>query len=287
MPKKRLGRGLNVLIPGEGAAEESVQQIPVKKIEPNPYQPRKEFDEDSLSELTASIKKHGVIQPVLVRKKEDSFQLIAGERRWRASQAAGREMIPAMVLEADERKVMEIALVENLQREDLNILEKAKAYQQLLEDFSLTQDELAARVGKSRSAITNTLRLLKLPPEVLKYVSRETLSMGHARALLSLDDRQMQIALARKIAQEDLSVREVEQLVKAVKENNVGELEEETGKEDKEPAGKPEFFLEAEQHLEKTLGTRVKIKPGKRSNTLLIKFKDKGQLDKILTLLES
>lgn len=286
MSKKRLGRGLNVLIPVDDTSSESVQQIPVEKIGPNPYQPRQQFDHEALEELKVSIQKHGVIQPVLVRKKGEGFQLIAGERRWRACKAAGIKLIPAIVQDVDERKVMEIALVENLQREDLNVLEEAKAYQRLIDDFALTQEELATRVGKSRSSITNTLRLLKLPPEIQEFVSRETLSMGHARALLSVDDRQVQMALARKTVREGLTVREVEKLVKAVKSTD-DEGEEGAVKESKvEQSETPHFFKKAEQFLQKTLGTRVKIKQGKKGNSITIKFKDQEELEKIISLIK-
>ena len=210
-----LGRGLGALIPPRevaGDAESIFQELPIGAISPNPRQPRTQFDEEALAALTASVRELGVLQPVLVRATgAGSYELIAGERRWRAAKRAGLAMIPAIVRTIDDTTSLEQALVENVQREDLNPLDEAAAYQQLLEDFHLTHDELASRVGKSRAAITNTLRLFQLPPTVQRMVADGRLTAGHARALLTTPDRAYQEALAERIATDGMSVRAVEE----------------------------------------------------------------------------
>ena len=216
-----LGKGLGSLIPaetpGEGTSTSAgaYREVPLVAITPNRHQPRAHFDEESLVTLAASVREVGVIQPVLLRATgDDAFELIAGERRWRAAKRAGLTTIPALIRETDELGSVEQALVENLHREDLSPLEEAGAYQQLIEDFGLTHDELAARVGKSRVAITNTLRLFQLPPRIQKLIAERRLSAGHARALLGTPDRSFQEALAKRIVEEGLSVRAVEEAVR-------------------------------------------------------------------------
>ena len=191
-PKRGLGKGLSALIPAkeESSTEEGVQEINIKEIRPNRFQPRHDFDEEKLAELAESVRVHGILQPIVVRAVIGGYELVAGERRWRAAQLAKLSSIPAVVRELSEAEMMEIALIENIQREDLNPLEEAEALQRLLTEFGLTQEELARRIGKSRSHIANTLRLLNLTPEVQSYVSRGTISMGHARALLAIGEAQ-------------------------------------------------------------------------------------------------
>lgn len=217
MSKKGLGRGLGALIPEVDLGErdkESILEVEIRSIVPNPKQPRREFDPAKLEELAASIREHGVVQPIVVRPKDSKYEIVAGERRWRASQLAGLTKIPALIREFSEAEVMEIALIENIQREDLNPLEEAEAYRLLIEEFHLTQDELAKRLGKSRPQITNTLRLLQLKPGARVEVQSGRLSMGHAKVLLGVEDGELQVELARRSADMGLSVRELETEVK-------------------------------------------------------------------------
>jgi ParB family transcriptional regulator, chromosome partitioning protein len=223
-----LGRGLGALIPTDitGTAGSALREVPVESIAPNPHQPRAYFDEEALAALTASVSELGVLQPILVREVgEDRFELIAGERRWRAAKRAGLPSIPVVVRTVDDVLSLEQALVENLHREDLNPLEEAAAYQQLMEDFSLTQEQVAQKVGKSRSAVANTLRLFQLPPSIQRLVAENQLSAGHARALLGTPDRAFQEDLARRIVDRGLSVREAEE---AVRTHNEAEQEPES-----------------------------------------------------------
>jgi len=262
-----LGRGLGALIP-PGAAESGavggggLQDIAVASIRPNPYQPRGSFDEESLGSLADSIREVGILQPVLVRPAGDGFELIAGERRWRAARRVGLQTIPALVRETEDNTALEEALVENLQREALNPLEEAAAYQQLIEDFKLTHDQVAARVGKSRASVTNMLRLLQLPPAIQKLVRDRQLSMGHARALLGTPDRAFQESLAKRVVAEDLSVRAVEDAVREHSEGGPAGPTAggggSTGNRRLRPAG----FVELEELLGEYLDTRVKISMG-------------------------
>jgi ParB family chromosome partitioning protein len=283
-----LGKGLGALIPpAPGESESAYRQIPVSSIEPNPVQPRTTFDEESLSALTASVRELGVLQPVLVRQVEiGSFQLIAGERRWRAAKRAGLQTVPAIVRTADDTAVLQQALVENLQREDLNALDEAAAYQQLIEDFNLTHEEVATRVGKSRAAVSNSLRLFQLPPQVQKMLVEGAISAGHARALLGTPDRAYQEALARRAAAEGLSVRAVEEAIR-----------ERTGKapaaqpaegQPLSPAAadpgkrlRPPGLLELEELLARHLDTRVKIEMGATKGRVLIEFATLEDLERL------
>ncbi len=215
-----LGKGLSALIPNEvvGDRSSALREVPIGSIKPNPRQPRVNFDEDTMSSLAASIKELGVLQPVLVRQiggaAADEFELIAGERRWRAARRAGLQTIPVLVQTSDETQSLEQALVENLHRQDLNVLEEAAAYQQLIEEFGYTHDQVATRVGKSRTAVTNTLRLLQLPPAVQRLLAEGQISPGHARALLGTPDRGYQEVLAKAVVAEGLTVRAIEDLVR-------------------------------------------------------------------------
>ena len=281
-----LGKGLGALIPPvPGENESAYRQLPISSIEPNPQQPRTTFDEESLSALTASLRELGVLQPVLVRQAENgSFQLIAGERRWRAAKRAGLQTIPAIVRTADDTSVLQQALVENLQREDLNALDEAAAYQQLIEDFNLTHEEVATRVGKSRAAVSNALRLFQLPPQVQKMLVEGSLSAGHARALLGTPDRAYQETLARRVATEGLSVRAVEE---AVRERTGKAPAPEAPEGQVEPAAEPSHrlrppgLLELEELLARHLDTRVKIEMGATKGRVLIEFATLEDLERI------
>lgn len=276
MKTQRLGRGLDALIDSSGR-EDLLQEIPVDKILPNPYQPRKDFDDEKIEELTQSIMEFGMIQPLTVRRLEKEegtvYQLAVGERRWRAAKRAQLEMVPAIVQEMDEEKMMGMAVVENLQREDLNPIEEAQAYQKMMEAFGLTQENVANKIGKSRSAVANILRLLKLSPFVQENVSRETISKGHARALLALKDYSDQDLVLRRIVQDDLSVRQTEILVRQFNEPAVG----------KETV--PGRYLSYEKKFHETLGTRVQIHEGKKGNRLIISFQKEEDLKELLNRL--
>jgi ParB family chromosome partitioning protein len=275
-----LGRGLGALIPNEvvGDKSSSFVEIPISNIRPNPRQPRSHFDEESLAALTSSIREVGVLQPVLVRAiGDDQYELVVGERRWRAARRAGLPVIPAMVRVTDEVGSMEQALIENLHREDLNPLEEAAAYQQLIEDFGLTHEELASRVARSRAAVSNTLRLFQLPPLVQKSVMDGQLSAGHARALLGTPDRSFQEALARRAIDEGLSVRAVEEAVKSRNELGGRLPSAEAGHSRLRPPG----ILELENLLSQHLDTRVKVEVGSRKGRVVIEFGSLEDLERI------
>lgn len=279
-----LGKGLGALIPNEvvGDRSSALLEVPVSSIRANPHQPRVAFDEEALAGLTASIRELGVLQPVLVRPLEDgTYELIAGERRWRAAKRAGLPTIPAVTRNVDELVSMEQALVENLHRQDLNPLEEAAAFQQLIEDFGLTHEKLSSRVGKSRAAITNTLRLFQLPPAVQKLVAEAQLSAGHARALLGTPDRSFQESLARRVVAEQLSVRAVEEAVRD--RNELGGTLRGPAAEPTERAGKlrPPGVLELEDLLAAHLDTRVAVEIGGKRGKVLIDFADLEDLERI------
>ena len=290
-----LGKGLSSLIPPGEAEPGDVEQpavlrdIPVGDITPNPNQPRVHFDEETLAELTASIQQIGVLQPILVRPTEDGYELIAGERRWRAAGRAGLAMIPAVVRETDDEASIEQALVENLHRQDLTPLEEAAAYQQLLEDFELTHEQLADRVGKSRSAITNTLRLLGLPPGIQHLLADGKLSAGHARALLATPDRALQESLAKQAADEGWSVRAVEEAVKAGGGEPVPtDAPEPEPTPSQDGAGvapttrlRPPGLLELEELLAEHLETRVSVQMGAKRGRIAVEFADLEDLERI------
>lgn len=298
--KSGLGRGLGALIPTEyGEAPPTAEQgtaleVPVAAITPNPRQPRTHFDEESLAGLTASIRELGVLQPILVRSTgEGRFELIAGERRWRAAKRAGRQTVPVVVRDADtDAALLEQALVENLHRADLNAMEEAAAYQQLIEDFGLTQEEVAKRVGKSRTAITNTLRLFQLPPAIQTLVADGQLTAGHARALLGTPDRAYQSGLAQRIVRDGLSVRETEEAVRlrsAPDDDPASDDEAGTAARARAKpatgraagAGSEPGFLELEQLLADQLDTRVSITASKGKGRVTIEFADLADLERI------
>jgi ParB family chromosome partitioning protein len=261
-----------------GDRSSSLLDIPITNIRPNPRQPRSHFDEDSLASLTSSIREVGVLQPILVRKiANDHYELIVGERRWRAARRAGLQTIPAMVRVTDEVGSVEQALIENLHREDLNPLEEAAAYQQLIEDFGLTHEQLASRVARSRAAISNTLRLFQLPPSVQRSVMEGQLSAGHARALLGTPDRSYQESLARRAVDEGLSVRAVEEAVKARNEFGGPSPSAMPGHARLRPPG----ILELENLLSNHLDTRVKVDMGTRKGRVVIEFASLEDLERI------
>jgi len=279
-----LGRGLDALIPPSADAEPSAfRDIPVSSISANRRQPRSRFDEEAMAALTASVRELGVLQPVLVRAMGNgSYELIAGERRWRAARRAGLATIPAIVRTADDTSSLEQALVENVQREDLSPMDEAAAYQQLIEDFHLTHDELAARVGKSRAAISNTLRLFQLPPAVQRMLADGQLTAGHARALLTTPDRTFQESLGRRAAQEGLSVRSVEDLARQHNDTNRHAAAKATTTRLRPPG-----IHELEELLAAHLDTRVKVEMGNAKGRLIVEFADLEDLERIYRAMTS
>jgi len=292
-----LGRGLDSLIPGGGtdtpppSGGPALVEIPVRDLVPNPHQPRVHFDEELLNDLSASIKEIGVLQPLLVRRLADgTYQLIAGERRWRAAQRAGLPTVPAVIKETDDISSVEQALVENLHRQDLSPLEEASAYQQLLDDFHLTHDDVAKRVGKSRSAVTNTLRLLNLPPAVQALLADGRLSAGHAKALLGTPDRAFQEQLARRAATEHWSVRAVEEAIRDRGGDSGGSTSSGQGTSSGggSPARRtlpPAGLLELEDMLGDYLATRVSVKMANKKGTVTIEFADLDDLERLYRLM--
>jgi ParB family chromosome partitioning protein len=280
-----LGRGLGALIPTGTVAEQAggLADIPTSEIRPNPQQPREHFDEEALAALADSVREVGVLQPVLVRAAEaGGFELIAGERRWRAARRVGLPTIPAIIRVADDATMLQHAIVENVQREELNPLEEAAAYQQLIEDFALTHDEVATRVGKSRVTITNTLRLLQLPPSIQRYVKEGSLRMGHARALLGTPDRAFQEQLAKRAVADDLSVREVEEAIRAREERPAAPTAASTESPSTPPRRlHPPGLLELEELLGDYLDTRVRIAMGPRHGRVQIEFANLEDLERI------
>ena len=282
--KGGLGRGLDALFADNSVEENSsasAVKLSLNEIEPNKDQPRKTFDEKALSELADSIAQHGVIQPLLVRPMPDgSYQLVAGERRWRAARRAGLSEVPVVIREMSDSEMMELALIENLQREDLNPIEEAEGLQQLIHTYGLTQETAAARVGRSRPAIANALRLLSLPTPILELTRDGKISAGHARALLSLNDEEKMVEIADQILKKEISVREVERLAKAA------------AKEKKQPENHPlrrdTFYDEVELALTNSLGRRTKVNLNKKENrgTIEIEFFDQNDLTDLSRLLD-
>ncbi|HXG62241.1 MAG TPA: ParB/RepB/Spo0J family partition protein [Planctomycetota bacterium] len=272
---RRLGMGLGALLGGEGESSQNNEQsgaIEVSLIRPNPFQPRAEFDEAEIASLAESLKRQGVLQPVVVRPAEGGFyELVAGERRWRASRKAGFDRIPAVIREVDDRRMLEMALVENLQRRDLNPLEKARAFRQLMQLNSWTQEEVADAVGLGRPTVANFIRLLELPPEIQEAVSRGTITMGHARALLGVSPRSAQLQLLRRILEEDLSVRALEKLARRRSEPS-------SEKGNGSSSRREPYLEELERKLMDRLGVRVEIMP----EAIVIPYGSNQQLTAIL-----
>ena len=278
--KKGLGKGLGALLEdfGTEAVETSAYRtLPIYKVEPNPNQPRQDFDPEELEALADSIRTHGIIQPLTVREMPNGYyQIIAGERRWRAARLAEVSEIPAVVMEADDKKVMELALIENLQRQDLNPVEEAMGYQRLMEEYGLTQEEAAKRVGKSRPAVANSLRLLGLCGPVLEMVRKGELTAGHARAVLTLKTEKLQMEAAKKIISLSLSVRQAETLCKNMAKEPAPK---------KEPDFAVDYVAECEKTLSKTLGRGVKIVNGKRKGRFELEFYGEEDLQNLLDAL--
>ena len=262
--------------------ESGEQLVPINQVEPNREQPRKEFDEDALLELADSIKQYGILQPLIVQKRKDYYEIIAGERRWRAAKKAGLKEVPVIIREYTDQQVVEISLIENIQRENLNPIEEAMAFKKLLEEFNLKQDEVAERVSKSRTAVTNSMRLLKLSEKVQQMIVDEMITTGHARALLALDDEEQQYILANKIFDEKLSVRETEKLVKALKNPK---------KEDttKEVEDKNSFiYADIEDKMKSVIGTKVNIHQKKSGKGKIeIEYYSQDELERIFELIMS
>lgn len=279
---KRLGRGLDALIPSLSVSEDDkVIEVSLSQLRPNPYQPRKTFDDDSIKELAESIKQHGVIQPIIVRSVLKGYEIIAGERRFRASSLIGSQTIPAVVRSFSDQQVMEIALIENLQREDLNAIEIAIAYQAIMEKFGLTQEELSLKVGKSRSHIANFLRLLTLPDEIKEDVSRGTISMGHARALVGVKQEAIRKDLASKIVEFEWSVRELEEEIQKLDQPGKEEQKSKPKVKKKDP-----YIEHIEESLRERFKTTVKVKQQKDRGRIELMYYNKQDLERLLELLE-
>ncbi|EEG47391.1 ParB/RepB/Spo0J family partition protein [Blautia hydrogenotrophica] len=307
--KRGLGRGLDVMIPDnhtgttkkssrttktivsmEQESEKNVRdyvvptgevKVKISKVEPNREQPRKQFDEDSLLELSESIKQYGVLQPLVVSDKKDYYEIIAGERRWRAAKLAGLKEVPVIIKELSKQETVEISLIENIQREDLNPIEEAMAFKRLLDEFHLKQDEVADRVSKSRTAVTNVMRLLKLESEVQQMLIDEMITAGHARALLGISDRELQIKIANKVFDEKLSVRETEKLVKSI-------LESKKEKPMKKDTAEDAIYESLEEKMKGIMGTKVIINRKKNNKGKIeIEYYSRDELERIIELFET
>ena len=295
--KKGLGKGLDSLIPDnksmksvtsektveskeDAAAKSGVQVMKINEVEPNRDQPRKNFDEDALLELSDSIKQFGVLQPLLVRKRKDYYEIIAGERRWIAAKLAGVKEVPVIEKEYTDQEILEIGLIENIQRENLNPIEEAIAYKRLLEEFNLKQDEVAERVSKSRTAVTNSMRLLKLSDKVQQMIIDDMISTGHARALLAIDDPELQYTLANKIFDEKLSVRETEKLVKEIKNPKKPK--------EKKPVANSFIYQDLEEKMKSVFGTKVSIaSKGKGKGKIEIEYYSDDELEHLFDMMMS
>jgi ParB family chromosome partitioning protein len=275
MTREALGRGLGALFEGTDVASGAeFLQLPVGQIQPNPYQPRQAFNPQTLQELADSIKQQGLLQPIVVRRQARGYQLVAGERRLRAAQLAGFDTVPALVKKVNDQETLELALLENLQREDLNPLEEARAYQRLQSEFQLRQREVAERVGKDRSSVANVLRLLQLPATLQADIEAGRLSMGHARALLALESEAEQLRLRDQIVAEGLSVRATEERVRV------------RTRRPAERRAKPAHVLAVEEVLQRQFGTRVAITSGRRSGKIEITYRSEAELQRVLGLLQ-
>ncbi|NRD77412.1 ParB/RepB/Spo0J family partition protein [Bacillus sp. BRMEA1] len=277
---KGLGKGLNAFFNTEVSKEETVQEIKLKELRPNPYQPRKIFQQESIEELKASILEHGILQPLIVRKSSiKGYEIVVGERRYRAAKEAKLETVPAVVREFSEQQMMELAVLENLQREDLNPIEEGLAYQTLMEKLKLTQEEVAKRLGKSRPHIANHIRLLSLPPAIQELISDGKISMGHGRALLGLRQKAKLPAVVDRVIKESLNVRQLEKWIQLLNEN--------VSRETKKPETKKDVFIKEHEHsLGERFGTTVHIKQNKNKGKIEIEFFSQEDLERILELLD-
>ncbi|GIM28973.1 chromosome partitioning protein ParB [Clostridium polyendosporum] len=279
-----LGKGLGALIPEDNLLEEENKKeqkvlIPLNKIKTNENQPRKYFDNEKIAELSESIKQHGIIQPLILKKEDDVYMIIAGERRWRAAKQIGLKEVPAIIMDINDRELLEISLIENIQREDLNPIEEAIAYQRLLNDFQLTQGELSERIGKSRTTITNTMRLLNLDERVQNYIIEGILSEGHGRAILGLQDNSKQYEISQKVIDEGLSVRETEKFIKIINENK----EEKKIKENNNQLDR--YYNDIKDKLQGHLGTKVNISDRNNRGKIEIEYYSQEDLQRILDIM--
>lgn len=285
--KHGLGKGLGALIlENEDSSEEkstSVQNIPIDMIKANISQPRKYFDEDKILELSESIKNHGLIQPLILRKKDENYEIIAGERRWRAAKLANLKEIPVVIMEATDKELLELSLIENIQRQDLNPIEEASAYRKLLDDFEFTQEELSSRLSKSRTSLTNCMRLLNLDERVQQYIIEGIIFEGHGRAILPISDKDLQYEIAQKVIDESLSVRETEKLVKNFinNENEHKNINEENKKQDNP------YLLDIKDRLQNYFGTKVDFNEGRKRGKIVIEYYSNDDLQRILDLINA
>lgn len=277
MIKKGLGKGLGALIDSAENEDVGVREIKINDIEPNLSQPRKHFNDEKLAQLAESIKQHGIVQPLIVKKDENTYKIVAGERRWRAARIAGLETVPVIVRELSSKQVMEIALIENLQREDLNPIEEAEAYEKLINDFGMTQEDISVTVGKSRPAIANSIRLLSLQDKLKSLVINGDITSGHARALLSIEDKSIQIKAAEDIISKDMNVRETEKLVKRILSK----------KEGKKLKSLDEEYIALEEKFREIFSTKVKLIKNNKSGKIVIEYYSMEELDRIVELVNS
>lgn len=276
MVKKGLGKGLGALITTEEYEEKGIREVKINEIEPNENQPRKLFDDEKLLQLSESIKQHGVVQPIIVNKENDIYRIVAGERRWRASRLAGLSTVPVIIKDLTDRQLMEIALIENLQREDLNPIEEAEAYSRLTKEYNMTQEEISKTVGKSRSAIANSLRLLSLSSEIIKLLINGEMTSGHARCLVPIEDVDLQTEIAKMIIDKQLNVRDTERLVKKYLSK----------KEAPRKKDESADFSDIEEKFKNVFGTKVKIVNGSKKGKILIEYYSNEDLDRMIEIIE-
>lgn len=284
MKKTVLGKGLDALLPSESVKQKDYSTLPVDRIKPNRAQPRKHFDEESIEQLAGSIRESGLIQPILVRKKEDHYEIVAGERRWRASQKAGLKVVPVIIREVTDRESIEIGLIENLQRENLNPIEEAEAYEKLIADFDLTHEDISRRISKNRSTITNQLRLLKLSDKVKKALTSGNISSGHARALLGLESEDQMNEALKHITERKLSVRQTEKLVKEIASRKTTKDRKEQENENDE---NDYFIKQISEELKKSLGTKVNIQSKGKRGKIEIEYYSPEEFERLIGILTS
>ncbi|HEX9061266.1 MAG TPA: ParB/RepB/Spo0J family partition protein [Clostridia bacterium] len=275
--KKGLGKGLGALIANEDNEPTGITEVKINEIEPNINQPRKRFDDEHLKTLSDSIRQHGVVQPIIVRNEGEGYKIVAGERRWRAARLAGLETIPVIIKELENKQVMEIALIENIQRQDLNPIEEAEAYERLLNEYEMTQEEISNTVGKSRSAVANSLRLLNLNEKIKSHVINEELSSGHARALMSIDNEELINKAADEVIERNLNVRETEALVKKYLSKKKTAIKK----------GKSAEIVEIEDYLKNVLGTKVQLMASNKKGKIMIEYYSNDELERIIELVKS
>jgi ParB family transcriptional regulator, chromosome partitioning protein len=277
MKKSGLGKGLGALISSANSEESGVREIKINEIEPNLNQPRKNFNDEKLLQLSESIKQHGIVQPIIVKREDETYRIVAGERRWRAARLAGLTSVPVIIKELSNKQVMEIALIENLQREDLNAIEEAEAFERLIKEYNLTQEEVSTAVGRSRSAIANSIRLLVLSEKIKGFVINGELSSGHARALIAIQDSSLQQNIADEVISKNLNVRETEKLVKKYLSQKIK----------LKPQQKKAEQIEIEDKLKNIFGTKVQLISNNKKGKILIEYYSMVELDRILELVDT